>query len=212
MLMTLPIRFEVSPAKMLLAMLAFVSLCGCNRSVIAPAVEPTGETPQYLLAPGDTLNVFVWRNPEVSVTGIPVRPDGRISTPLVEDMVAEGKTPTQLARDMEATLATYIRDPLVTVTVTNFVGGYGDQIRVVGEALNPAALPFRSGMTVLDVMIAVGGLTEFADGNDAVLIRTAGGSPQKFPVKLDSLLRRGDIEANMALHPGDVLVIPERWF
>ncbi|MEC9341002.1 MAG: polysaccharide biosynthesis/export family protein, partial [Pseudomonadota bacterium] len=139
--------------------------------MIAPAADLAGETPQYLLAPGDSLNVFVWRNPEVSVTGVPVRPDGRVSTPLVEDMVAEGKTPTQLARDMEAILATYIKDPLVTVTVTNFVGGYGDQIRVVGEALNPAALPFRSGMTVLDVMIAVGGLTEFADGNDAVLIR-----------------------------------------
>ena len=204
-------RFQIPPA-WVFVVVATIGLFGCNRGGVIPEAGPIGEAPHYLLAPGDSINVFVWRNPEVSVTGIPVRPDGRISTPLVEDMTAAGKTPPQLARDMEEVLGTYIKDPLVTVTVTSFVGGYSDQIRVVGEALNPAALPFRSGMTLLDVMISVGGLTEFADGNDAVLIRTAKGAERKYPVKLDSLLRRGDIEANMPLHPGDVLVIPERWF
>ncbi len=210
--MTLYRVIQSTPSRWLAVALVLVGLSSCARGPATPQVTAVSEAPQYQLGAGDSVNIFVWRNPEVSVTGVPVRPDGRISTPLVEDMVAAGKTPTRLARDMEEVLGTYIKDPLVTVTVTGFVGGYGDQIRVVGEALNPTALPYRSGMTLLDVMIAVGGLTEFADGNDAVLIRTADGSNKKYPVKLDSLLRRGDIAANVPLQPGDVLVIPERWF
>lgn len=177
----------------------------------APPVAPPRTTDagnEYRIGPGDSLNVFVWRNPDVSVTGIPVRPDGKLTTPLVEDLVAVGKTPTELARDIEDALSKYVRDPLVTVTVTGFVGEYGDQIRVVGEATQPSALPYRNGMTVLDVMIAVGGLTEFADGNKTVLMR--GG--EKIAVRLNDLLREGEVSANLQLQPGDVLVIPEAWF
>ncbi len=169
------------------------------------------ETPYYLIGPGDSLNIFVWRNPDLS-TSVPVRPDGRITIPLVEDLQASGKTPTQLARDIEKALAKYVKDPLVTVMVTGFVGPYSQQIRVVGEATRPQALPYRDRMTLLDVMIAVGGLTEFAAGNRARLIRIVDGEQQVMELRLDDLLKDGDISANIPMLPGDTLIIPESWF
>jgi polysaccharide export outer membrane protein len=155
--------------------------------------------------------VFVFNQPDLSIS-VPVRPDGLISTPLVEDMLAAGKTPSQLARDMEQKLAEFIRSPSVNVIVTGFVGNYGDQVRVVGQAAHPQALPYRSGMTLLDVMIAVGGLGEFAAGNRARLIRRIDGKTTEIRVRLDDLLNDGDIRANMQVQPGDVLIIPESRF
>lgn len=167
---------------------------------------------EYTIGPGDSLNIFVWRNPDVSVNGVPVRPDGKVSSPLVEDMIASGKTPVQLARDIEQVLSEYIQDPLVTITVMSFVGELGQQVRVVGEATGPRALPFSRNMSLLDVMIAVGGLTEYAAGNKAVVVRKSNGSELQINVRLNDLLKGGDISANMAMHPGDILVIPESLF
>ena len=169
------------------------------------------EAPFYLIGPGDSLNIFVWRNPDLSTT-VPVRPDGRITIPLVEDLPASGKTPSQLARDIERELAKYVKDPMVTVMVTGFVGPYSQQVRVVGEAAKPQALPYRANMTVLDVMIAVGGLTEFAAGNRARLVRMVDGHQQILELRLDDLLKEGDISANVPMMPGDTLIIPESWF
>jgi polysaccharide biosynthesis/export protein len=166
---------------------------------------------EYRIGPGDQLNVFVFNQPELSIA-VPVRPDGLISTPLVEDLQAAGKTPSELARDMEKKLAEFVRSPSVNVIVTGFVGNYGDQVRVVGQAANPQALPYRSGMTLLDVMIAVGGLGEFAAGNRARLIRRVDGKTTEMRVRLDDLLNDGDIRANMHVQPGDVLIIPESRF
>jgi polysaccharide biosynthesis/export protein len=165
----------------------------------------------YLIGPGDSLNIFVWRNPELSQT-VPVRPDGKISVPLVEDLHASGKTSTQLAREIEGVLSTYVKDPLVTVIVGGFQGVFSDQIRVVGEAAQPQALAYRANMTVLDVMIAVGGLTQFAAGNKARLIRRVDGEQQVGALRLEDLLRDGDITANVPVVPGDILIIPEAWF
>jgi len=141
-----------------------------------------------------------------------VRPDGKITTPLVEDLQAAGKTSTQLARDIEKALEKYIQQPMVTVIVTSFVGPYEQQIRVIGEAARPQALAYRQGMSVMDVMIAVGGITDFASGNKATIIRTVNGQRQTVQLRLQDLLRKGDISANVAVLPGDVLVIPEGWF
>jgi len=176
--------------------------------------ESSAELPiyDYTIGPGDRLDIFVWRNPDVSVTGIPVRPDGRISSPLVEDIIAIGKTPTELANAIKEVLAKVIKDPFVTVTVVDFVGSYDQQIRVVGEATTPSALPYRSNMSLLDVMIAVGGLTEFAAGNKASIVRTTNGSQTKIKIRLEDLLRGGDINANVAVYPGDIIVIPESLF
>ena len=165
----------------------------------------------YRIGPGDNLNITVWRNPEVSMT-VPVRPDGKITTPLVEDLPAIGKTSTELARDIEKALTKFIQQPVVTVIVTGFVGPYSEQIRVIGQAAKPQALPYRQGMSLMDVVIAVGGITEFASGNKASIIRTVGGSYQKLPVRLNDLIKDGDISANMPVRPGDVLVIPESFF
>lgn len=178
---------------------------------LPPAVHQHNVETNYLIGPGDTLNIFVWRNPEVSVT-IPVRPDGKISTPLVDDMKASGKTPTQLARDMEKVLSKYIQDPVVTVMVTNFIGPYRQQIRVVGDAVKPQAIAYRNGMTLLDVVIAVGGLTEFASGNDATIVRMVDGKQKQYHVRLDDLIKDGDITANVNMMPGDILIVPESWF
>ncbi|MDQ2695566.1 MAG: polysaccharide export protein [Pseudomonadota bacterium] len=164
----------------------------------------------YRIGPGDQLQIFVWRNPEVS-QAVAVRPDGKITTPLVEDLQASGKTPNELARDIEKVLETYIRQPIVTVIVGGFAGAYSEQIRVVGEAANPQALPYREKMTLLDVMINVGGLTQFAAGNNATILRVVDGKPQQFSVRIDDLLRDGDISANVDMLPGDVLIIPESW-
>jgi polysaccharide export outer membrane protein len=166
---------------------------------------------RYKIAPGDSVQIFVWRNPEVSTT-VPVRPDGLLSAPLLEEVPAAGKTPADLARDLEKRLATYLRDPLVTVIVEDFVGVYPEQIRVVGEAAEPKALLYRDSMTVLDVMIAVGGLTKFADGNNATLVRVVDGEQRSHRVRIGDLLRRGDITANVDMKPGDILIIPESWF
>ncbi len=200
-------------AKVLVAGLAWAAVAACVQYPEAPAAPPGGQatTPDYLIGPGDQLEIFVWRNPELS-RNLPVRPDGRISVPLIEDLSAAGKTPTALARDIESVLKQYVQDPIVTVIVTGFVGPFNQQVRVVGEATQPQALPYREKMTVLDVMISVGGLTEFAAGNRAVVVRQAAGDEQSFRVRLDDLLRDGDVSANVALLPGDVLIIPQSWF
>ena len=166
---------------------------------------------QYQIGPGDELQIFVWRNPDLTNT-VPVRPDGRISSPLVEDLVASGKTPTQLARDIEGILAQYIRDPLVTVTVVSFVGGFDQQIRVIGEATTPKALPYRANMTLLDVMIEVGGVTEFAGGNKATIVRNGENGQSQVNVRIDDLIKDGDISANIRMQPGDIVIIPESLF
>jgi polysaccharide export outer membrane protein len=166
---------------------------------------------RYRIAPGDAVQIFVWRNPEVS-TSVPVRPDGLLSAPLLEEIPAAGKTPAELARDLEAELSTYLRDPLVTVIVNGFVGTFREQIRVVGEADEPRALLYRDSMTLLDVMIEVGGMTDFAAGNNATLIRMADGKQEQYRLRLDDLIRDGDISANVDMRPGDVIIVPEAWF
>jgi len=166
---------------------------------------------EYVIGPGDSINIFVWNNPEVSTT-VPVRPDGRVSAPLVEEVFASGKTPTQLARDIEESLSVYIKDPLVTVMVGGFQGRFDQQIRILGEATNPSAIVYRQDMTLLDVIIAVGGLTPFASGNKAVLVRYIDGEPITGGVRIDDLIQDGDISANVAMRPGDILIIPEAWF
>ena len=191
-------------------------LTGCQTSPTAPplSADISSATPEfdYLIGPGDRLNIFVWRNPDVSVNNIPVMPDGKISSPLVGEIVASGKTPAQLGDDIESVLAEVIKQPLVTVTVINYVGGYEQQVRVVGEATAPAALPYSTDMTLLDVMIAVGGLTEFAAGNKATIVRRVNGGEKLYNVRLDDLLKGGDISANVRVAPGDILVIPESLF
>lgn len=165
---------------------------------------------KYIIGPGDIINIVVWRNPELSMS-VPVRPDGRLATPLVEDVVAIGKDPAALARDIEQTLGKFIRDPVVTVIVTNFVGPYSEQIRVIGEAAKPQILSYKQKMTLLDVMIAVGGMTDFADGNGASILRTSEGNKQ-YSVRIKDLVKRGDVSANVEMKPGDVLIIPQSWF
>lgn len=193
---------------------ASVAVAGCSSfgSGDYPAAPVNAATADYnyIVGPGDTLNIIVWRNPELSQT-VPVRPDGQVSTPLVDGLVAQGKTSTQIARDVEKELSKYVRDPVVTIIVTQFVGPYSEQIRVVGEATKPQFLPYKQKMTVLDVMISAGGLTTFADGNNATLIRTSEGN-KRYKVKLNDLIKHGDIKANVDVLPGDILIIPQGWF
>jgi len=186
-------------------------LCGC--AARGPLAMPEDDVPlhDYLIGPGDSISINVWRNPEVSQT-VPVRPDGKITTPLVEDLQASGKTSTELARDIEKALAKFIQQPVVTVIVTGFVGPYDEQIRVIGQAAKPQALPYRRDMSLMDVLIAVGGVSEFAAGNRASIVRTVGGKKIKVPVRLNDLIIDGDISANVPMHPGDVLIIPESFF
>ncbi|HXO89897.1 MAG TPA: XrtA/PEP-CTERM system exopolysaccharide export protein [Stellaceae bacterium] len=186
---------------------------GCGGAPPLPPAPPASSLPsaEYRIGPGDALNIFVWRNPELTLT-VPVRPDGRLSIPLVEDVVAIGKSPTTLAREFEERLSKYVKEPLVTVIVESFVGPIPEQIRVIGEAAQPRALPYRADMTLLDLMIAVGGLTKYAAGNDSVIVRTAQGEQNTYSVHLNSLIRDGDIESNVALRPGDILIIPQRLF
>lgn len=165
---------------------------------------------EYIIGPLDTLNIIVWRNPELSLS-VPVRPDGKVTTPLVDDVQALGKSPTLLARDLEKALGKYIRDPVVTVVVTNFVGPATEQVRVIGEATKPQVIAYRKNMSVLDVMIQVGGLTDFADGNAASIYRAADGG-KSYNVRLRDLVKRGDISANVDMRPGDILIIPQSWF
>ncbi len=177
----------------------------------AEQVQPENTLQKYLIGPGDQLSVFVWGDQELS-TQVVVRPDGLISTPLVEDMQASGKTPTELARSLEQALSTFVKNPKVTVSISRFVGQYTEQVRVVGQAAKPQAIPFRQGMTLLDVIIAVGGLTEYAAGNKASIVRRISGKTEQYRVRLDDLIRDGDISANASMQPGDVLIIPETWF
>ena len=186
-------------------------LGACAHSGLPPApatLEQSDYT--YVIGAGDTVNIIVWRNPELSMS-VPVRPDGKVAAPLVDEIVAQGKTPVQLAREVEGVLSKYVRDPVVTVMVSGFVGPYSEQIRVVGEAARPQFLPYKSKMTLLDVMIAVGGLTDFAAGNNARILRTAENNKQ-YAVRLKDLIRRGDVSANVEMRPGDILIIPQSLF
>ncbi|HET7865272.1 MAG TPA: XrtA/PEP-CTERM system exopolysaccharide export protein [Burkholderiaceae bacterium] len=194
--------------------LALAGLGGCAVLNINgyPPAPASAQTPDhsYKIGPLDTVNVVVWRNPELSAA-VTVRPDGRISTPLAEDMLAAGRSSAELARDIEKVLGRVVRDPVVTVLVGGFSGTFGEQIRIVGEAARPQSVAFRQNMTLLDVMIQAGGLTDFADGNSAVLVR---GSEQgkQYSVRLKDLLKRGDISANVDVKPGDIIIVPQSWF
>ena len=197
-----------------------VLLAGCatggNRPQLPPASfvaqkEVPGE--EYVIGPLDTLQIFVWRNPELS-TKVQVRPDGRITTPLISDMPATGKTPSMLADDLKTAMAEYIKDPIVSVIVENFSGTFSQQVRVVGATEKPAAIPYRANMTLLDAMIAVGGLNEYAAGNRARLVRfdRATGKQKEYGLRINSLLKQGNTRANVKLEPGDVIIIPESMF
>ncbi|MGH7013395.1 MAG: XrtA/PEP-CTERM system exopolysaccharide export protein [Stellaceae bacterium] len=172
-------------------------------------VDPNSET--YLIGPGDNLDIFVWQNPQLSVK-VPVRPDGKISIPLVQDVIAVGRTPSALAQEIDNRLKAYVKDPNVTVIVSGFVGPFSQQIRVIGEAAKPRAIPYRSNMTILDVMIEVGGLTRFAAGDRAVVVRNFDGQRQTIKAHLDSLINDGDVRDNIAMRPGDIVIIPQRYF
>ena len=199
-----------SAALAALAAVAALALVACATS--HPPAPPTAAASEqaYVIGPLDNLTITVWRNPELSSIS-QVRPDGRISAPLVEDLPAAGRTPSELSREIEKALAKYIRDPVVTVIVGGFQGTYAQQVRVIGEATRPQSIPFRKGMSLLDVMIQVGGLTDFADGNHAVLVRGSE-SDKQYTVRLKDLIKRGDISANVEVRPGDVLIIPQSWF
>lgn len=188
-------------------------VAGCSTHKFGTLPEATYElrsATKYKIGPGDSVQIFVWRYPEVSTT-VPVRPDGYISAPLLEDIPASGKTPTELARDLEEALSVYLRDPLVTVIVQGFQGVFPEQIRVLGEATNPRSLRYIDGMTLLDLMIQVGGTTQYAAGNRAVLMRFEQGEKKKYTVRLDDLIKKADLSANVDMQPGDILIIPESW-
>lgn len=202
---------------LLLALVTGATIAAQAPPAAAPPAAPQESTPaaatgpDYLIGPGDTIQVFVWRNPELSVV-VPVRPDGKVSTPLIEDMVAVGKTPSELARDMETKLAEYIRSPQVNVIVTNAQSAFS-KITVVGQVTNPGVVPYREGMTVMDVVLAVGGLAEFAAGNRAKLVRKdAKGKAVERRVRLEDLLKKGRLKENVDVMPGDVLIVPESFF
>jgi polysaccharide biosynthesis/export protein len=208
-------NFSVGRALCLVTVLC--AFCGTTFAQQAPSPPPAVSAPaaskvaaDYQIGPGDTIQVFVWRSPELSVT-VPVRPDGRITTPLVEDMVAGGKTPAQLARDMEQVLSQYVRSPQVNVIVT-IPRSVMSEIKMVGQLRNPQAVPFHEGMTVLDVVLAAGGLTEFAAPNRAKIVRSTGGKTTEIKLKLKDLLDKGDLRRNVVLQSGDVLIVPESRF
>ena len=204
---------SISRHAIALIVLALTGLVGCAAPG-APAGPVSANSPEpaaYLIGPGDMLQISVWHNPELS-TNVPVRPDGRISTPLVDDETAAGKTPQQLGRDIEARLKKYVADPNVTVIVSNFVGNYNEQIRIVGEAVTPKSVPFTAHMTVLDAMIAAGGLTPYAAGNRAKIVRHVDGKEVSLNVRLSDLLKDGDLGANTDLRPGDIIIIPQTFF
>lgn len=175
-------------------------------------VPAAADASTYIIGPGDTLHIFVWKNPDLS-TEVPVRPDGKITAPLVRDIQAQGKTPTQLADDLRTALSTYIQDPVVTVVVKAFAAPDNSAaIRVIGAAVTPKTVPYREGLTALDVIIDVGGLSTYANGNGAELIRKENGVYTSHPLHLNDLMRSGDLSANVELKPGDIIRIPERWF
>ncbi len=206
----MPLRQSIYRVVAFLAVIMVASACSPYPNLpSAPFVPPNeGAGPDYLIGPGDGLSIFVWRNPELSVS-VTVRPDGRLSMPLIDDLSATGKTPSQLARDIEEKLNVYIQQPIVTVVVQSFFGPFSQQVRVVGEAASPQAIPYRANMTLLDVMIQVGGLTEFAAGDRATLVRFEEGKQKEYRVRIESLLKDGEIRANVKILPGDVLIIPE---
>ena len=176
-----------------------------------PSLTTSVSNYQYLIGPGDNLSIFVWRNPDISGSFV-VRPDGKVTTSLVEDIEVSGKTPTALARQLETELGKYINNPRVTVSVTGFSGPMSEQVRVIGEATNPRSINYTEQLTLLDLMIAVGGLTEFASGNDAKLVRTVNGAQKTFDLNIDALIKDGDIQQNIDILPGDIIIIPEAWF
>ena len=190
---------------------AAILLVACGAQPIPQAERFDRADYNYVIGPGDTMEIFVWGNQELSTVGV-VRPDGKLTTRLVEDLQASGKTATELARDIEKVYAEYVRQPVVSVIVNGFVGIPQQQIRVVGEAVQPATVPYAQHMTLLDVMIAVGGMTEFAAGNKSVLVRKNGDGHESYGLRLDDLLKKGDISANLALQPGDIVIISESWF
>ncbi|MDA8249570.1 MAG: polysaccharide export protein [Rhodospirillales bacterium] len=190
---------------------ALLFLAGCSAQSAAPPAAAPEVAGQYLIGPGDQIGVFVYDNPQLS-SDVPVRPDGRISTPLVADIVAAGKTPSQLGAEIETRLKEYVKDPHVTVIVRGFIGPFDRQIRVIGEATDPQAIPYRTGMTLLDVMIATKGLTRYAAGNRAVIVRRVGDKQQTLHVRLSDLIKDGDIAQNVEMRPGDTLIIPQSWF
>ena len=196
---------------------AMLVASSCSEEKTLPVAQVTASpasyatTSDYRIGPGDLLNIVVWHNADVS-GATPVRPDGRISMPLVGDIVAAGKAPMALADEIREKLKPYIKDPIVTVTPTQFVGPVARQVRVIGEAAQPRAIPFSANMTLLDVMIAVGGLTRYADGDRAVIVRVQNGVQQTYHVHLDGLIRDGDVTQNVAMQPGDILIIPQRFF
>ncbi len=196
-----------------LLLAATLAACAPGRATPPEVAAAPASTPSYVIGPGDTLGIFVYRAPELSLD-VPVRPDGRISIPLVPDIQAAGRTPTELARDLEARLRQYVVEPNVTVIVRSFVGPPNRMIRVIGEVAQPQAVAYRDGMTVLDVMIATGGLTRFAAGNRAEIVRrdTPDGAPRTIPVRLNDLVRGGDISQDVPVRPGDTLIIPQSWF
>ena len=192
----------------------FLTGCATQRGDLPELPQASGDaqfSTRYRIAPGDSVQIFVWRNPEVSTT-VPVRPDGLLSAPLLEEVPAAGKTPAELARDLEAELSTYLRDPLVTVIVNGFVGTFSEQIRVLGEAAKTRSMLYRDSMTVFDVLIEIGGLTQYADGNNSILLRRVDGELVEYRLRLDDLAQDGDVTANVDMRPGDVVIIPEAWF
>lgn len=208
-------RFAMFPSyiKQLLSITLVAGLAACGSSPTEEMNVAVQESPdyEYIIGPGDSMEIFVWGNEELSTSGV-VRPDGKLTTRLVEDLQASGKTSTQLARDIEKSYSEYVRQPVVSVIVNGFAGVPQQQVRVVGEAATPASVPFRKHMTLLDLMITVGGMTEFADGNGSVLVRSSGGKQSTIGLRLDDLLKDGDISANMNLLPGDIVIISESWF
>ena len=201
----------VIAAGVIFMILLGLSGCATKYPPLEGGPPPALVTPNYIVGAGDNVNIFVWRNPELS-SSVTVRPDGKITTPLIEDVPASGKTPTQLARDMEQELSVYVKNPVVTVMVNGFVGPYSEQIRVVGQAASPQSLLYKDQMTLLDLMIAVGGLTVFADGDRSSIVRVIDGEWQQFGVRIDDLINGADISANVYMLPGDILIIPESWW
>ncbi|GGD52528.1 polysaccharide export protein [Erythrobacter arachoides] len=209
------------PGKTLLSTAALgLALSACATGGTAPQLEPArfvsmqeGPGEEYIIGPLDKLTIHVWRNDELGAE-VQVRPDGRITTPLVSDMPAVGKTPTMLSEDIRLQLSQYIEEPIVTVIVNEFAGTFSQQVRIVGATTEPASIPYRANMTLLDAMIAVGGLSEYAAGNRSTLIRfdRQSGEQREYTVRLADLLRRGDSDANVMLMPGDVIIIPESMF
>jgi polysaccharide export outer membrane protein len=193
------------------AVLGMLGACsGISKSYPPAPATALASDYNYIVGAGDTLNIIVWRNPELSML-VPVRPDGKVTTPLVDELVAQGKTTTEIARSVEKELSKLVRDPVVTIIASNFIGPYSEQIRVIGEATRPQALAYKKNMTMLDVMIAVGGLTDFADGNAASITRASEGE-KRYSVRLKDLVKGGDISANVEVKPGDILIIPQGWF